>query len=128
MKRHIELHVAAQNHKCEICDEHFTLVEYKRHLCGTETNLICEYCSQTFNVTFDLLEHLKNDHSNKISHKCRKCGQYFDMKYLRDLHENLHKKEYEYQLKPFVCEICSKRYKHKGTLQVHMLHHTGESK
>lgn len=127
MKQHLEQHVAARDKKCEICDEQLTSNELKLHLCGTEVSLKCDFCTRLFNVTSDLLQHLTSDHDNKILHKCRKCNRFFGIEYLRDLHERLHKKEYEYQQKPFACEICSKRYKHKATLHVHMLHHTGES-
>lgn len=128
LERHIEQHVAARDQKCEICDEQLTSNELKVHLCGTETDLKCEYCTQSFNVTSEILQHLKDDHDSKLLYKCekcRRCTRFFGMKYLRDLHERLQKEDSENR--PFVCGICFKRYKHKSYRDDHMLKHSGES-
>lgn len=128
MEQHMEQHVAARDQRCDICHEMFTSNELKVHLCGTETDLKCEYCTRSFNVTSEILLHLENDHDNKILYKCvkcRRCARFFGTKYLRDLHERLQKVECEER--PFVCSICFKSYKNKPCLDDHMISHTSES-
>lgn len=130
VKDHLKKHSAARNRKCEICDEMLTSNEFNRHICGTGSEIQCEYCNDSFNATFKLMEHLESKHDdNKILYKCRKCcsatcGRFFDMEYLRDSHE----KRRKFELTPFICDVCHKGFSAKSKLKVHSIKHSIESK
>lgn len=127
LRNHLNQHIPIFEQMCEICGEKVTMDEYKLHSCDAKINFKCEYCDRSFNVTYEILQHLRNDHKNKTLHKCRKCGRYFEMMQLKNLHENMHQNQPEHY-QPYKCSYCPNRYKQKSTLRVHMLNHTGESK
>lgn len=124
VKRHLKHHVAARDQKCVVCDERLTLNEVNEHICHPKKKLTCEYCDEPFKATSKLLEHIDNIHKDEILYKCRKCYLYLRSMNLRDLHEGTHPKE---QPKPFICEICSKRFVDKSALKTHSRAHSNQS-
>lgn len=125
MLKHFQNHGIKRDNKCEICSQMLSLDELKMHICCMETNIKCEYCIRSFNVTSELLQHLTEDHDDKIRYICRKCNRFFEMKYLRDLHETQHKSVEQHI--NFLCEICSKGFEKETTLEEHLKSHSDES-
>lgn len=117
--------------KCEICYEYFPRRELlQSHICGNGTTKIqkisCEYCAQSFSSIAKCMQHLADAHSDdRTLYKCRECTQYFGIAKLKDLHE----KYYPHPIKPFQCDMCSRKFPTKHLIQRHMEHsHTSENK
>lgn len=119
---HLKEYVTARDQTCIVCDEQLTITELKTHLCSSEKGFACEYCLRTFNVTVELLQHLES-HQEKVLHRCRTCTQYFEMEYLRNIHE----KQHENEIRPYICEICKKGFKANYHLKIHLMTHLDQS-
>lgn len=124
-RTHLKQHVAARDKRCEICNEKLTSNELRWHLCETGGMIKCDYCNRSFNVTTEILQHLANEHDNKIMYRCRICKRYFGMEHLRDLHEKQHEqraiqpKPIESKARPFTCNVCNRGFTSSNTLKCH---------
>lgn len=127
MLKHFKSHGITRDNKCKICDEMLSLDELKIHFCFMETTIKCEYCTRTFNVTIELLQHLNDDHDDKIRYICPilKCCRYFEMKCFKELHEKQHGEQRAEN--NFLCEICAKGYEKEQHLEQHLKSHSNES-
>lgn len=123
VRRHLKLHVAARDKKCEICNENLTSNEIQSHICFSEKTIVCDYCGGTFNTTVALLQHLENVHDDRTLYKCRKCTRFFGMTQLRDWHE----KQHNDKTKEFTCRTCKKCFAEKHLLKAHLTTHDKQS-
>jgi len=113
--------------KCKHCD--FIMKngkEVKGHLKFVHNMgyFICKYCGQVMENKNTLQQHELRKHGSTEygTISCEFCGMTFVHKYQLRTHVfNVHKNE-----RPFICDICSKSYKHKGKLADHLLIHLGE--
>ena len=122
MQLHFRNHLLCQY--CEICNEQLNFRELGEHLCDEEEVMQCEYCSEPFNATIKLVQHLNTKHDGTL-HKCGKCSKMYKMAQLRDIHEAYHPKE---KPKIFSCDECTKKFSSEKLLKCHILLHTNESK
>lgn len=70
-----------EDEKCQLCH-----VKFGRdwHLCDKPNETIqCDYCTESFDATTKLIEHLDSEHVDGILHTCRKCPKSFKMAFLR---------------------------------------------
>lgn len=118
LRNHMKCH--KRSHKCEICQTALTRNELNSHLCDEEKSIRCDYCSNEFTATVQLLEHLRNSHSTKIMHRCEKCPKFFPMIALKKYHMKVHEQD---TTKPFICEVCTKAFAKKIYLQIHSKTH-----
>lgn len=112
-----------QNLKCAVCNEKYTAWELERHTCSGLESLDCGYCTQTFDTTKSLLQHLGNCNGDKLTYKCRYCHEYFFMESLTQRHTKQHEDN-----SAFVCEICQKSFAKKTLLKLHEKRHQAISR
>lgn len=83
----------------------------------------CDQCDKIYTHLANLNRHYRKTHDKnetKIDVPCEKCGKLFSSKTSQQRHiRNVHLQE-----KPFVCEMCCKRFSQMTILQTHMLTHT----
>lgn len=83
--------------KCQLCYKTLGYNEIDRHLCIVhKPNILCNYCSMTFETTNGLLNHigvhsaaLKIDRKRK-SYECQQCSIAYVMRILLDCHKMAH--------------------------------------
>lgn len=124
MKLHLKRHVAARDEKCVICEKSLTSKEMSEHLCYRQKSISCEYCSSSFSVTTQLVQHLEK-HDDRMMRGCKKCSRFFAMGKLVVWHEKEHETE---RPRSFICDICSKGFHDKDKLRTHIKCHQITSK
>lgn len=99
--------------QCNVCGElHQSEPDLSQHLCfGQE--IICEYCSQVYHTTREILHHLDIHRDNWLSYDCGQCKQSFKMVSLYAWHRKKHER---FQ---FVCGICGKDFESKFSWHNH---------
>lgn len=126
---HLRGHDAQAKYKCLVCSEKYIeLADFNWHSCK-HSQIQCEYCSEQFDATIALLNHLNEAHDEKRCHRCPKCLQYFEMLLLLEIHLSVHpfcSQEVNETIKEFSCEICSKRFGKNYLLQQHMVIHSDD--
>lgn len=118
VKVHLKENDSSAN--CRICMKQFTRCEFMQHLCKG-TVIDCQYCSNSFKTTVNLVKHINTHHKNHKNYKCYKCARSFHTKLLLEMHKPSHDQEE----KRFICEICGHRYRTRFQIKEHMeLTHT----
>lgn len=80
--------------KCVICKTTLPVDDMKKHLCRAEdTQINCDYCSQTFQSVNVLDNHLIAFHDEKQFYPCIKCEKKFSMPILLGYHMITHQNE-----------------------------------
>lgn len=116
--------IARRTKKCTICSGRCTSNELlESHICGRDDDatgnneISCEYCDQSFRSVTKCMQHLETMHADdRTMYQCRKCVRYFGMLELRDFHE----KYFSHVIKPFQCDICSRKFATKRDIKMHM--------
>lgn len=126
--KHLRNHDALAKYKCSVCDIRFVAKDLLfQHICmGNE--IYCEYCSEKFTTTIDLVNHLEI-HEEKRLHRCTKCPQFFAMSILLEHHLNKHpfcSKQNDETTKVFICNICNKRFSTIHLLYQHSVIHKND--
>lgn len=107
------------HHRCEICDETFSLRRHlNRHLKSHSfyKRYSCDYCDKGFNDTFDLKRHVRT-HTGIKPFKCDRCDKSFTQRCSLEAHQSrvhgvVHKFGFrERRSKMFVCEECGATFK-----------------
>lgn len=126
---HLKQHDAEEKFKCFVCGMRFIQWEmFNQHLCQG-TSIKCSYCDEIFTTTISLLNHLDQSHDEKTLFKCEKCGRFFSMLILKQIHMlQQHLDEHTVDNKPFVCKICKKGFGTKGSLRSHEEIHSDEKR
>lgn len=124
-KKALENHIRSRHtferpFKCGTCNKAYASSEslsiHRRTHFATKP-FQCGVCSRQF-ITGQLLRNhrMTHDTSRTRTHKCDKCSKsFFTLNQLR-AHQLVHS-----SLKPFQCEICEKKFLHKGNLKKHRL-------
>lgn len=86
--------------------------------------MMCHICSQTYRTSSDLTFHLYRVHEQPLPEgfhvfRCSKCDYCHNNKRFYEKHMFLHEDKREWH-----CEICSKAFKTKNSLNTHMIVHT----
>ncbi|GFS66564.1 zinc finger protein [Trichonephila inaurata madagascariensis] len=124
-KPDFDAHVLEHKLKCFKCKKRFSSEEelrnhYTKHY--DIINLQCEMCHNYFSSRRSLRFHKSSQHSISKQYKCKFCNEKFTQlssqkRHIRFIHKHC---------KPFVCHLCGKKYTIKGSLETHLLNHSGE--
>lgn len=126
---HLKKHDAEEKFKCVVCGMRFVQWdEFNQHMCQG-TDIKCAYCDEIFVATNSLLNHLDRAHDEKTLFKCEKCGRFFSMLLLKEIHMvQQHLNENTEDIKPFVCKTCKKGFGSKISLKSHEEIHSDEKR
>ncbi|GFO12009.1 Zinc finger protein 26 [Plakobranchus ocellatus] len=125
---HMKEHGRRTKRQCPICGVYINVL--KAHLRThksvdemPESELyMCDQCPKRFKDASSLREHRRRHTHEKV--KCHLCpASFFSQGYLTRHLNNVHS-----SLMPYQCEICGKRCKQKGNLDVHMRIHSDVKK
>lgn len=123
MRNHLKQHNDGTPYKCSICLMFFSGPQYEQHLCKGEC-VQCDYCSESFQTTKTLLEHLNCHKEQYTFHKCEFCPKLFNMKFLLECHQlAMHRTRIE---EPYKCYICRRGFRLSNSLRKHLITHTTE--
>ena len=76
----------------------------------------CDECNRSFISRQGLINHKKLSHGSKEDcFTCNFCDKIFPTRAQLTRHMKVHSND-----RPYVCELCNKRYKHKQDLKFHM--------
>lgn len=122
MRKHLKRHNEATPFKCKICSMHFSAEQYEQHLCKGQS-VQCDYCSESFQTTNNLLEHLECHSEHHKLHKCQDCSKIFPMVFLLDCHRLQQHRIIE---KPYICRICMRAFRLANSLTKHLATHSDD--
>lgn len=122
MRQHLKQHNEATPFKCKICAMHFSAEHYGQHLCKGQS-VQCDYCTESFQTTTNLLEHLECHNGQHKLYKCQDCSRIFPMVFLLDCHRARQHRTIE---KPYTCRICMRSFRLANSLTKHRATHSDE--
>lgn len=123
LREHMGNHLEFTPNECKICGMFFSDENFAQHLCRGNS-VQCEYCSQSFNTTLTLLQHLETKQCQMNLHRCNSCPKQFVMSYLLKCHSIRH----AFMLQRFVCNVCGKGYAANYQLTQHKKSHSDEKR
>ncbi|XP_058059276.1 zinc finger protein 845-like [Anopheles bellator] len=99
-----------------------------------ERNISCEYCPRKFTRNMYYIQHLKthepDSERKEKPFQCLHCPRSFSTRVRRTLHEKREhpKRTIKNKNEPsaFVCPECSKSFKYRYSLRMHLLNHRGQ--
>lgn len=118
---HGKIHPEFQNHKCTICNQTFTRLDFvKRHV---RSHLgfphECEECHRSFKEPEELSTHKVNIHMRKRKiHSCSVCQKVLKNAFNLKEHMRVHTGD-----KPFLCDACPMRFARSVDLRNHQFVH-----
>lgn len=103
---------------CQKCfsDKYIMLKHYERH--STQFWYLCDRCPKKYATEIGRRRHVELAHEGQLPFVCSTCGEAFNTKQHRDIHERIHTGEL-----PFVCQLCDKGFRAKNGLVRHMEMH-----
>lgn len=122
MRQHLKQHNEATPFKCKVCAMHFSTEHFEQHLCKGQ-NVQCDYCTESFQTTTSLLEHLECHNGHHKLYKCQDCSRIFPMVFLLDCHRDRLHRIIE---RPFTCRICMRSFRLANSLTKHRATHSEE--
>lgn len=120
LKRHLKSHQDNLVQNCSICNSAFSSTQRLiSHFDSHHKNagpISCPYCSEAFDNTLLLKEHLSKKHPvKKHNFSCRFCSKKFSTRRMCTTHEQSHSEIFKYQ-----CEICVKKFTTQDDLDDHI--------
>jgi hypothetical protein len=103
---------------CKICLTIFTNSRaLYRHIQRDHQNITCPSCKKIFTTTSGLRIHVQSIHQ-RIRHKCGECQQSFSLR--TNLNQHIKSQHSNVQLSKYTCDICSKVFIGRASIQKHM--------
>lgn len=120
LKRHLKVHQGNLVQKCSICNRVFSSTQrLLTHIDLRHKNadaIKCPFCSQEFDNSLPLREHLAQEHSmGKRIFSCRFCSKMFPTRKSCTSHEENHSEVFK-----FSCKICLKKFTNEDDLDDHV--------
>ena len=119
LKAHTKnIHGRAKSYRCDICEKTFISIGGLNSHKFTHQNgkHSCEHCGKIFKTPHSFKVHVKTVHSTEFRYSCEKC----DFKTNRNEQLKLHvMQKHDESLKPFMCELCEKKFATKQLLERH---------
>lgn len=121
VRDHLTKHDPIVYKRCLVCNEAMLRNNFKNHLCSSDRSVVpCEYCSDKFQSTSKILNHLDKFHGDdKKMYRCTVCPKYFPMKLLRDIHSRKH----SIKTRTHFCDTCEKSFFSRAGLYHHLKTH-----
>lgn len=113
---------------CTVCNQAFKCQQdYDNHKCLHENpipkiNKRCGHCKKVYHNRKDLLNHIMELHGGQLLFQCSICDKMYEKWSSLDIHEATHRTD-----KPYLCDLCGKRFKHSNNLRGHKRIHLDES-
>nr|XP_040221441.2 zinc finger protein 91 [Anopheles coluzzii]XP_049461650.1 zinc finger protein 91 [Anopheles coluzzii]XP_049461651.1 zinc finger protein 91 [Anopheles coluzzii] len=97
---------------------------------ATDRPISCEYCPRKFTRRMYYMQHLRRHKPDERLFRCRHCPRSFTSQlrrtgHERKIHGQLSNPKSE-QKDTFSCPKCSRVFKHRSSLRMHMLNHDGQ--
>lgn len=114
---------------CQLCHDVFQikkdLILHKTKQHAESKPFACDECPKKFKLNTSLQKHLANRHESKNKgFKCDKCNKSF----VKRVYLTNHQSRFHHLFKPFLCQICGKRFLHENSLKSHGQIHVEEAK
>ncbi|CAM6031923.1 unnamed protein product, partial [Sphagnum compactum] len=110
-----------QKWTCDVCDKVFKKrIDLKFHhkFCNSDKGPpSCEFCSKRFKTWKSVRNHKRLKHEKEIRFTCEICG--FGTQRQETLNRHIFKTHFG-NPRPFICDICNKRFPSKGSISYHI--------
>lgn len=107
---------------CDVCFENSNWL--KVHKCIAHSNIKCEYCSEVFVSTNELICHLRYaEHTSMKMYKCSKCSFCAPADLLLKFHQMSETSRCAKTRKFFTCYLCKKMFRNRTQLKDHLDRH-----
>ncbi|CAC5403078.1 KRAB [Mytilus coruscus] len=130
-RTHMHWHENGEDHfECNLCNRKFlnqeNLLTHERVHSGN-TPYQCGFCSKSYSTIKNLRIHQNRMHKNSKKHACDHCSQTFVSMVKLNQHRMIHFDEpadsdellVDIKSEQYICNICNKKFQHKGWLENH---------
>lgn len=109
--------------KCLLCQRNYQ--NHKNHILTYHSNIERPYECFICHKNYKKIEHLRfhfRTHRNERNFICHLCGESYLLN--SDLTKHIYNRHCD--IRPHSCELCSKRFKNRHAMQIHLRVHSGE--